>query len=216
MLRKLFISISAIVLMALPAMAQRDVTFGARLGMDVSIPGGSANPYKVGSGFTVGAVANIPLTKGFFFEPGAMFFYSSMTAKDLLEFNKDYFYEGAAKFYGIHVPLNFGYSFPLADSWDMAVSTGPYVNFNIHARQSLNPNMSLPEPLPDMTVNLFKHGWKRVDAGWKINLSVTFAKCYYVGIGGGVNFTPLAKYGDKDKKIRIHRSTVSVTLGYNF
>jgi len=51
---------------------------------------------------------------------------------------------------------------------------------------------------------------------WGIRLSVTFAQHYFIGINTGVAFTPFAKFGDRDKKIRIYRNTIAVTLGYNF
>ena len=56
----------------------------------------------------------------------------------------------------------------------------------------------------------------RVDAQWGFSLNFRFAQSYYVGITGGVAFTPLASFGNKDKKIRIHRNTVAISLGYNF
>lgn len=202
--------------MAVGATAQNRVTYGARLAMEVSVPGGSNSIYKVGSGFTAGAVANIALPKKFFVEPGLLFYFSAMSAKDLISFDDKYFYEGAARLYGLRVPVNFGYNFYVADNWDMAVSTGPYVNFNLSAQQTLSPNLGAPVPVPDRKISLFDHGWKRVDGGWNINLSVTFAESYYVGVSGGVSFTPLASYGNKDKKIKIYRNTVAISLGYNF
>ena len=69
---------------------------------------------------------------------------------------------------------------------------------------------------PERKVSLLKHGWKRVDAQWGIRLSVTFARHYYVGVTTGVAFTPLAKFGNRDKKIRVYRNTVALSLGYNF
>lgn len=190
--------------------------WGARLSMDVSLPTGSGNIYKVGSGVNVGATAKWQLPKNFFVEPGLMFYYMSMTNKGLVSFDNENLYEGNGQFMGIRVPINFGYTWNLSPTVDMDVFTGPTINFNLYARQGLQPNMAAPDRLPDSTIDLFHHGWKRVDASWGFGLSFTFMESYYVGLSGGVSFTPMAKYGDKDKKIRIHRNSVAITLGYNF
>ena len=192
------------------------VTYGVRLAMDVTVPGGGRSAYKTGAGFSLGGIAQIAMPRGFYFEPGLFFTYTGMTAKNLITFDEEYYYQDAAKYYGLRVPLDFGYNFSVAPQINMAVATGPYINFNLYARQQLSPNLSAPDPLPDKKINLFDHGWKRVDAGWSIKLSMTFAHDYYVGITTVIAFTPLASYCDKDKKIRIHRNTIAISLGYNF
>lgn len=92
-----------------------------------------------------GLVARFDLPKRFFIEPGVMLSYSAMSSKDLITFDDYYFYEGAAKFYTIRVPVMVGYAIPLSPAFEMAVSTGPYVNFNLWGRQQLEPNLSAPD-----------------------------------------------------------------------
>lgn len=218
MIRKLLFS--ALVGAAALGCAAQDyaspVTYGVRLGMDITFPSGSADAYKVGSGFRLGGVAQIALPRNFYFEPGIMVQYTAMTADNLVSFDDEYFYENAAKYWNLHIPLLFGYNFTLAPQWGMSVATGPYMNINLSARQQISPNLSVPDPMPDRKVNLFNHGWRHVDAGWAIKLSFIFAKNYYVGITTGIAFTPLARYGNRDNKIRIHRNTLAISLGYNF
>lgn len=60
------------------------------------------------------------------------------------------------------------------------------------------------------------NSWLRIDTGRSINLSIIFAGSYYAGISSGTAFTPLARYGNRDNKMRIHRDTVAISLGYNF
>lgn len=217
MSRKLLLSLLLITFAALnmPAQEQK-VTWGARLSMDITFPTGNSNPYKVGSGFSAGAVAAVKLPRNFYFEPGLMFYYTGMSSKNLVSFDKDYFYQGTGAFYGFRIPVSVGYSFNVNEMTRLSVSTGPYMNINVSARQNLIPNMSAPVPLPDVKTNLFDHGWKRVDAGWQVNFGTTFAENYYVGITGGVNFTPLASLGNTDKKVKIYRNSLLITLGYNF
>lgn len=206
----------ALLLCMLPLSAMGQVQYGIQLSYDVSFPMSSNNPYKTGSGFTLGGVAEISLPKRFFVEPGVMFTFRSMPSKNLVSFDDEYFYEGAGKIYTIHVPVRFGYRFYENELWSVAVSTGPYLNVNVAAQQKLEPNFGAPERVPDKKISLFDHGWKHVDGGWNIRLSTTFAGSYFVGIDGDVSFTPLAEFGNRDKKIRIHRSSVSVVLGYYF
>ncbi|MCM1066029.1 MAG: PorT family protein [Muribaculaceae bacterium] len=198
------------------ASAQLNPTFGVRASMEISLPSGAYDDYKVGAGFNVGAVCRLNLPRGFYFEPGAYFTYSAMTAKDLVSFDELYFYEGAANLYGIRVPLNVGYTYSVSPAVDLDFYTGPWLNINVSARQRLDPNFDAPEVVPARTINLFKHGWRHVDGQWGFGLTATFAHSYTVGITAGVAFTPLAKYGNGDKKVRIHRSTIALSLGYNF
>lgn len=189
---------------------------GVRAGMEVSVPAGARNMYKSGAGLNVGLVAQMPLGKGFFFEPGAYFDFMSMTAKDLVSFDDEYFYEGAANLYSLRLPFNFGYSIALRDDWVLDIYTGPAVNFNISARQDLDPNFSAPEIVPDRTIDLFDHGWKRVDAKWGFGINATLAGHYVIGLNANVALSPLASFDTPSGKVRIHRNSVTFMLGYNF
>lgn len=200
----------------LPAASLRPVSFDARVAMELTSPGGGGDYYRLGAGFDAGATVRLPLVRSLYFEPGLFFTYSAMTAQELVTFDDEYYFEGATNMYGLRVPFNFGYTFNLTDNVAMDVFTGPWLNINLSARQKLLPNFSAPQPLPDRKINLFEHGWRRADAQWGFGLSFTFAQSYYIGITGGVGFTPLAKFGNKDKKVRIHRNTVAISLGYKF
>ncbi len=218
MIRRICFSIIALVLGLAGAYAQgTGVRYGAQLSYDVSFPSGK-NPYKAGSGFTLGGVANISFPGKFFIEPGLKFTYASMPTKDLVSFNEKYMYEGAANLYTLHIPVSFGYTFYNTGFVSVEMSTGPYLNVNLAARQKLDPDFGVPaaDREPSCRINLFDYGWKRVDSGWSIRLSTTFAGSYFIGIDGDVAFTPLAKFGNGDNKVQIRRSSVSVVLGYYF
>ena len=200
---------------SITAKSQIKPDFGARLSMEVTVPGGGSSYYKTGAGFSVGGVMKLELPRNFYFEPGLLFYYTAMSSNDLIPFD-DYYYQGAVKEYGLRLPLNVGYTFDSGKIWTIDVYTGPWINFNISATQALDPNFSNPEPVPDKTINMMKHGWKRVDAMWGFGLSFTFAENYHIGLSGGIGFTPLAKFGNRDKTVRIHRNIVAISLGYNF
>lgn len=196
------------------AAAQIKPTFGVRASMEVTMPG-NRDYYKNGAGFTVGGVMQLPLPRNFYFEPGLLFSYTSIGSQDLIPFDNNY-YQGGVKEYSIRVPLNVGYTFNAGDLWTIGFYTGPWINFNIAATQTLDPNFSAAIPVPEKNINMMKHGWKRVDAMWGFGLSFTFAENYHIGLSGGVGMTPLAKFGNRDKKVRIHRNVIAITLGYNF
>lgn len=204
--------------LAVPVVKARVPTpeLGVRLSMELGFPSGGYSCYKTGAGLTVGPTVKFPMSRGFFFESSLLFSYTGFSSKYLVEFDDRYLYEGSANLYTLRIPLEFGYDYRLGDSWLMSFATGPWLNFNIRARQALSPNFQAPVIEPEHKISLFDYGWKRVDAQWGIRLSVTFAEHYYVGITTGVAFTPLAKFGNRDKKIRIYRNTIGISLGYNF
>lgn len=188
---------------------------GVRTSMEVTIPSGGRGFYGNGAGFTAGVSYTVPIAGNFSFDPELLFVYSTMSDKSEVMVD-DHYYNGAARTFGLRVPLMFSYNFSLHRNVTMAVSTGPWLNINLSARQNLLPNMEAPVAVPAQKTNLFDQGWKRFDAQWGLKLSFTFAESYFVGITTGVAFTPLASFGDKDKKIRIHRNTIAISLGYNF
>ena len=75
MTKKLIISV--FVLIAAMTVSASTPYFGARLSMDVTVPSHSRGNYRTGSGFSVGAIYNLPVYKQFYFEPGLMFFLTS-------------------------------------------------------------------------------------------------------------------------------------------
>lgn len=188
---------------------------GVRTAMEISVPSGGREVYGNGAGFTVGLTYNLPLTKRLAFNPELLYYYSTMSYRSDMTID-DYQYQGNARSMGLRLPLMLSYTLPVFENLDVTFATGPWLNFNLYARQNILPNLAAPVPVPDKRINLFDHGWRHFDAQWGFKLYVTFAKSYFVGITGGVSFTPLASFGMKDKRIRVHRNTVAISLGYNF
>lgn len=216
MIRKLLI-VSTIALTGVAAVAQDAATtsFSVRAAMELVVPSGGHDSYNTGAGAAVGAFYRLPLSRRVYFEPGVEGFYHSMTAnKDMLI--GDYYYQGSAQLAGLRLPLMVGYNFTPSSLLDISISTGPWINFSLYARQDILPNFGSPDPVPNNRINLFKHGFKRVEALWGIKLKFTFAKSYTVGVVTGVAFTPLARYGMRDKKVKVYGHTIGISLGYNF
>lgn len=210
--------ILALAVLAVPAVGASALELpglGVRTSMEITVPSGARDYYGNGAGFTAGLVYNLPVHRNISFEPGLMYYYSTMSGKENVVIDS-YMYQDNARFMGLRIPLMASYNVSVLPNIDLSFATGPWININLYARQNILPNLAAPVPVPDRRISLFDHGWKRVDAQWGFRLSMTFAGSYYVGITGGVSFTPLASFGNRDKKIRIHRNTIAVSLGYNF
>lgn len=189
--------------------------FGVTAAFELMVPSGATSYFNIGTTFLLGGTVRVPIKNSFFFEPGLLFAYTAMDGKDAIPID-DSLYYGDAKEYGLRLPLKVGYAFQAGDNWIIEIYTGPWINFNLRARQTLDPNFSAPVPVPDKTINLMKHGWKRVDAMWGLALSATFAKSYRIGLCAGAGITPLAKFGNRDRKIKVHRIAIGISLGYIF
>ena len=215
------ITIPAVLVLALAATTtataqQWSPTFGVRAAMEISVPSGARNMYKTGAGLNAGLVVRMPIKQGFYFEPGACFDFMSMTAKNLVSFDDEYFYEGAANVYSLRMPFNFGYSIELNDNCTLDISTGPALGINISARQDLDPNFTAPERVPYRTIDLFDHGWKHVDAKWGFGVGATFAEHYVIGLKADIALSPIASIHRADGKTHLYRNSFAIFLGYNF
>lgn len=186
--------------------------FGVRVGMEVTFPSGATSIYKTGAGVNAGITYRVPFARQFFFEPGVYFSYLGMNSEDVVEFDKDYYYWGAANVYGIRVPLNVGYRINAGSFVDVDIFTGPWLNVNVSARQGLLPNFSNPIIEPKNKINLFNHGWRHVDAQWGFGANVVLSHTYTIGLWGAVAMTPTARMHGNS----MMRSALLVTLGYNF
>ena len=93
---------------------------------------------------------------------GLMFFYNTMGVRP---FEIDgHLYDGSVRNLGLRLPLNVGYDFDVLDNLTIGLITGPWLNFNITAREHTLPDFEGPEPTS--SANLFDRGWKRFDLQW--------------------------------------------------
>lgn len=134
---------------------------GVRTSMEVTIPSGGRGFYGNGAGFTAGVSYTVPLAGNFSFDPELLFVYSTMSDKSEVMVD-DHYYNGAARTFGLRVPLMFSYNFSLHRNVTMAVSTGPWLNINLSARQNLLPNMEAPVAVPAQKNQPFRPGMEAV------------------------------------------------------
>lgn len=199
----------------LPDSLQRS-SFSAGASFDVNIPSGSHGLWTTGSGVTAGVDYAYRFTPKWFIATGLKGYYRTFGTEFMIEHNS--VFEGTVRNIGLRVPLMAGYSVPLTPQIGMSIATGPVLEVNLYARETAMPDFTAggSQIVAGTTVDMFKRGFKRVNAIWGIALGFTFAEHYYVGLAGGVAFTPLANYGNHDNKLRIKGNSIAVKLSYTF
>lgn len=188
--------------------------FAVAASFDVNIPSGSRGTWTTGSGATLGGRYAYRFSDRLFAATGLDVFYRTLGTQYMIADNS--LFEGTVKNIGLRIPFMIGYSFDLSQQIAMSVATGPGLEVNLYARESAMPDFGGSTAVSTGSVNLFHRGFKRVDAIWGIALGFTFAEHYYCGITASAAFTPLAKFGNRDNKLRVRSHTVAVKLSYKF
>lgn len=206
--------LGAVCLRAQEAEKPAPVTFEAQLAFDVTSNTGVRPFYDVGAGFNAGVFANVRLPRNFFFEPGVLAYFTAWSVdNDRLEALK--LYSGSARNWGVRIPLNFGYTVPLVTNLVLQAYTGPWLNVNVSARQTLSPAPGSPFE-KYYNANLFREGFKRVDAQWGFGLKLTWSDHYVLGVSFGVAMTPLRKFSSLHNEMTQRRNSFQINLGYKF
>lgn len=192
--------------------------WGFRAALDVNIPGKWSIPsgekvkmYKAGVGLTAGMVYNLPIAGNFYFEPGASLFYDTYKIDDFVlgipnpssapetvnpEISKA----------GFRVPLNFGYRFNISN-FNFALYTGPELSYAFYGHMQKDDDWNLGD---EFSTNLFDHGYRRFDCGWKVGLSFPLQR-WVVAVEGTFGLIDQHK-----NDIKFHDNRLSVVVGYDF
>jgi hypothetical protein len=159
------------------------------------------------TGFNAGINAEIPLSSGFYLQPGAL--YSTKGAK-LNDGNK-------LKLSYIEVPVNFVYK-PLLGSGNMLLGFGPYVGFGINGKvESPNGSSEAVKFSKDYDATSGSPQFKRFDAGGNLLAGYEFAN--------HVSFQLNAQLGLADihptttaanDKTKLKNTGFGLSLGYRF
>ena len=157
------------------------ILWGARAAIGLEIPGKwhvngtSVKMFRPGASFTLGGVCNIDLSKGFYLEPGLLFFcdryaYDNLVIADSQ--GEPVISDPKVTKLGLRLPVVAGYSFSISDGFDMAVYTGPQISYGISARVSTKHKDLIGN---DFSTNLYgTNGQNRLDLAWKIGLMFPF------------------------------------------
>lgn len=169
--------------------------WGIKAAFDFNIPGNwhndgsSIKMFDHGYGATFGAVCNIYLGHGFYFEPGLSFFYDSYAYNDLIIPNEDTVVESPSIFKaGLRVPLVAGYAFDITENLSMVVFTGPELSYAFAGKIRL-PNDGNWDDFDD---SLFgRNGQRRVDLAWKFGFGVPFSDSWLLSLDASIGVTDL-------------------------
>lgn len=196
------------------------IYFGARLSLDITCPTSvsaknihtSYDVFNPGAGLNFGGVANIPVYANLYFEPGVMFYYHTAKVKDdflLAEdlTGEDSFESLSLREFGMQVPLMIGYHFDF-NPVKVLIFTGPEfsVGFSGKSHYTSHVNgikMSGSESMYD--------DFNRGDVAWRFGAGVNY-DAYHFSVSAARSLTNWTKADG----LSLHRTNVSITLGYNF
>ncbi len=199
---------------SLPDTRREHIYFETRLAFDVSSNTGVKPAYDVGAGFVAGGLVGIPIRRNFYFEPGLLAYYTVWSVdNERLEALK--LYSGTAKNLGLRLPFNFGYTISLLDNLTVQAYIGPWLNINLMARRNLSPAPGSPFEKYS-SCNLFREGFRRVDAQWGFGLKLTWSDHYVLGVSFGVGMTPVRKFTSLHNEMTQRRNSFQINLGYRF
>ncbi|MBD5255549.1 MAG: PorT family protein [Barnesiella sp.] len=201
--------------------------FGVRLSYELACPGDvktTGGLLKIpmfgnSSGFSAGAVYNVPVWKNFYFEPGASIYYNTFSV------NRDIYYPDAnsasVRQWGLRIPLNFGYRFDFTPDIAVSIFTGPEFNLSFKGNVHMSVdkyNVTSPAFGSEGMLN-------RSDIKWRIGAAVTLLDHYYIAVSGALGLCDnmrddVVAAGEAglpiEVPLKMHSNLFSITLGYNF
>jgi hypothetical protein len=159
------------------------------------------------TGFNAGINAEVPLSSGFYLQPGVL--YSTKGAK-LSDGNK-------VKLSYIEVPVNFVYK-PLLGSGNMLLGFGPYVGFGIHGKVE-SPNGSSEDIKFSNDFDASSGGpqMKRFDAGGNLLAGYEFANHVSFQLNAQLGLADInPKTTAANDKTKLKNTGFGLSLGYRF
>lgn len=191
-------------------------TLGGRIGFNITnntlgatLPNTSWDSSSWGSGFELGAVADIAFRDWVAVQPG--FFYQTRSHSFSMAYNGlNDIHLGHSLQYTFQVPILCSARFNVTDQVRWIVEAGPYVSFNLGHEDSgftisIDPEFSTP-------ANFTRHR-RAVNAGFKVGTGVLLRDKYWVGAHYQGCFTNLYT---EASPLSGHPKAWSFTLGYNF
>lgn len=204
--------------------ADEPFTFGARVGFNTSNRTVNSSMVSVwninawGTGFDIGAVANINIRNyltiqpGFFFESRSGSFVYQNKVKDIEDHKEVYNTQrGKGRDYLFTIPVMGIIHFNILEDLRWNVEFGPYVQLKL--KSTFDRKFSYPELLPDGAI-YYNESVKtsKCDFGFKMGTSLDICNNYYVGVhylAGMLRAWNPAILGGHNKEWMF-------TVGYNF
>lgn len=245
-MKKVFAAAAAVLMCASVSYAQsfRDmfrsdakggIEYGVRAGLNISdIAGkytGEGMSVKIDNkslaGFHVGGVVAIPITNGFYVQPGLMF--SSKGARTVdKESGEGYSYKDVTKMFPVYmeIPVLASFRADIVDDVKLHVNVGPYFGVglggNITGKYEWTEDGESGSEKYDSypffgksDENNERGNMKRFDLGLSFGAGVALWEHYYVGIKYDLGLVNMATK-EISNYVKMHNGTFAITLGYNF
>jgi hypothetical protein len=196
------------------------VQFGLRTGLNFPTLVESEEWFNFSSytGFHVGIIADIPLSSGWYIQPGLYF--ENKGANTLYE--DDYYdYTQKCKFglAYIDIPVLLSYRFNLSDAMQLHLNAGPFIGFGVLGKLTgTYHDYDAGESGNIISFNPFTENgysdeafFSRFDAGLSLGAGVSVGKIYF---GLKYDLGMINLLDDSDRTVKT--STFGITLGVNF
>lgn len=207
------------------------IAFGVRAGLNVSNIAGEEGPgsgdkldLNSRAGFHVGAIVDIPITNGFYVQPGLLF--TTRGAKEKYSYSEaGYSEEYTTKYRPMYlqIPVLASFRADVSESVNVQVNVGPHFAFGLGGKckneYSDSDGLSESQKYPffgESTENEGHFGAKRFDVGLSFGAGVTLKERYYVGIVYDLGLMNMAIEKEWGKQAKFHNRNFSIQVGYNF
>jgi Outer membrane protein beta-barrel domain len=159
------------------------------------------------TGFNAGINAEVPLSSGFYLQPGAL--YSAKGAK--------WANGSKVKLSYIEVPVNFVYK-PVLGSGNMLLGFGPYVGFGINGKvESPNGSSEDVKFTKDYDATSAAPQFKRFDAGGNLLAGYEFANNVSFQLNAQLGLADInPKTTAANDKTKLNNTGFGLSLGYRF
>lgn len=212
------------------------ITYGVRAGLNISNIGGEYGPdsddeldFDSRAGFHIGGIVDIPITNGFYVQPGLLF--TTRGAKDSYSYSEEGYSEESSTKYKpmyLEIPVLASFRADVSRSVNVQVNVGPHFAFGLGGNRkyeySDSDGDSGSNKIPvfgkstsdseEDDINRF--GMKRFDFGLTFGAGVTIKKHYYVGIAYDLGLVNMAIEEQWGKDAKFHNRNFSIQVGYNF
>lgn len=196
--------------------------WGIRVSYDYTKPGSiksegvGVDLFKGGSGFSAGAIYNLPLVANLYLEPGASLFYDTYRTDDFTTSIGDMMFDNAhikLSQFGIRIPIMLGYHFDFNERARINVMTGPQFGIGLVGKYKVKGyQIEDFEPLDDDNMYSDEGGFNRLNFQWAVGAGTTIDKFdfsikYFFGL------TNMLKDGGD---VKFKENLLQVSVGYNF
>lgn len=203
-----------------------DIGYGVRVGLNISNINGEYGPGPDGkldlnarAGFQFGGVVDLPITNGFYIQPGLSFTTRGARQKQTIREAK--LVNSFRPMY-LQIPVLASFRADVCDKLNVQVNVGPHFAMGLGGKSvtkysAAGESSTGKIPFFGKSSGDEEHfGAQRFDCGLTFGAGVTFMKHYYVGIAYDLGLVNMAIDEELGKETKLHNRNFSIQIGYNF